>query len=88
MVLLVYSCIFLLAVGYLVVVGFSFGSGKPIRHILANSLLGFLGLLVVNILSYFTKIKIPINIFTVLGSALYGVPADIFFLIINLVFRS
>ena len=84
MVLLVYSCIIILAIGYLLIIGFSFGSGKPIKHILLNAIFGILGIFVVNILSYFTGIKIHINPFTVLGSVFYGLPADIFFLIMNL----
>ncbi len=84
MVLLTYGCIIILIIGYLLILGFSFGSGKPIKHILLNAAFGLFGLFAVNITSYFTGIKIPVNIFTVLGSTFYGIPADVFFLIMNL----
>ena len=61
-------------------------SGRFFKMLILNALLGFLTFVVINLLSRFTGFSIALNLYTVLGSALFSVPAVIFFLILPFVF--
>ena len=61
-------------------------SGRFFKMLVLNALLGLLTLIVINLLSRFTGFSIAVNLYTVLGSALFSVPAVIFFLILPFIF--
>ncbi len=58
-------------------------SKKPIRCFLLLSILGLACIVTINLLSGFTGVKIPLNIYTVATGAILGVPGVIGLLIIN-----
>ena len=61
-------------------------SGKFFKALLLNALLGLLTMTFINLISRFTGFGIAVNLYTVLGSALFSVPAVIFFLILPFIF--
>lgn len=61
-------------------------SGKFFKSLILNALLGLLTLTVINLLSRFTGFSIALNYYTVLGSALFSLPAVIFFLLLPFIF--
>ncbi len=60
-------------------------SGKPIRTVIFNAFLGIVTLAIINLTSDYTDVYLPINIYTVCGSAVFGIPAICFFLILKLI---
>lgn len=58
---------------------------KPLRSILLHALLGFAALAVINLTARYTGVKIPVNLYSVIGSGVFGIPAVCGFLILNLI---
>lgn len=61
-------------------------SGSFLKRILINALLGIMAFTAVELTSKLTGVYIPINIYTVCGSVLFGMPAVILFLILPFIF--
>lgn len=61
-------------------------SGKFFKAVILNALLGLAVFIIINLISRFTGFGIAINIYTVLGSALFSLPTVIFFLILPFIF--
>ena len=61
-------------------------SGKFFKAVILNALLGIITLVVINLISRFTGFSIAVNFYTVFGSALFSLPAVIFFLLLPFVF--
>lgn len=50
-------------------------SHRPLRSVAVNALIGIAALAAVNLTSRFSGVYIPLNIYTVPFSALFGIPA-------------
>ena len=50
-------------------------SRRPFRSALINALLGLAAVAAVNLTAHFTGVRVPINIYTVPGAAVFGIPA-------------
>lgn len=69
-----YILLFFIILFELVILYFAIKSGKFLKAILINSLIGILTIIFINISSKYIGVVIPINIFTVLSGAFYGLP--------------
>ncbi len=65
---------------------FSLLEKRPLYTIFMFMAVGVLTLLVINLLAPITKISLPINTYTVLGSAGFGIPGVIALLILRIIF--
>ena len=70
--------VYLLAYLYLLLL-----SGKPIRYLFFNAFISWWCFLVVNLLSFLTKIHIPLNPATVLTSGALGVPGTVLLILLK-----
>ncbi len=80
------SVIILISLSALFILIFSFLSKKPLKMLFLNLLIGLTVLALINLTEKYSGVKIPINIFTVVGSGAFGIPAIIGFLILPLIF--
>lgn len=78
--------IILLAVFFLSIVFFALKSHKFLKTMGLNSLLGLMILALIDLTGKFTGIYIPINLYTVAGSGIFGIPAVCGFLILQILF--
>lgn len=83
--ILIISAIAVLGISALILLLLHIRTLKPVRSILLHAGIGLAFLVAVNLLSRFTGIKIPVNLYSVLSSAVLGVPAVCGFLILNLI---
>lgn len=83
--ILIISACAVLSIAALIILILHIRTLKPLRSILIHALLGWICFAAVNLLARFTGIKIPINGYTVLGTAIFGLPAVCGFLILNLI---
>ena len=83
-----YFCLALISISFLLIFGFSFGSGKPFKHLFANAFLGYLALAVIILTEKFTGVHIAVNPYTVIGSGVFGIPAVCFFSLMDLILKS
>lgn len=58
---------------------------KPLRSVLLHAALGLGFLVAVNLLSRFTGVSIPVNAYSTVSSAVFGIPAVCGYLILNLI---
>ena len=65
---------------------FSLLEKRPIYTIIKFMVLGVAVLVLINITSPLTKISLPVNLYTVLGSACMGVPGVITLLLLKIIF--
>ena len=72
----------------LVLLIFAFKSGKPLRTLLLNALLGISVLILINLTTRFTGVHIPINRWTAGFSAGFGIPAVGLFVMLPLIFNA
>lgn len=68
----------------LIIILFSVFNKKPLRTLIFNAFLGLGIHIIINLTSYFTNIYIPLNLYTVVGTSVFGIPAIFCFLILNL----
>ena len=59
-------------------------SRRPIRSAVLNALLGLAALAAVNLTARFTGVYIPINIYSLPGAAIFGLPAVCAFVLIQM----
>ena len=50
-------------------------SHRPLRSMAVNALIGLLGIAAVNLTARFSGVHIPVNVYTVPFSAVFGLPA-------------
>ena len=81
-----YICIGVLAVSALVILAFAIKSKKFFKVLFLNAFLGVFFLAVINLTTAFTGVSIPVNEYTVSGSAVFGIPALCGFLIFKFIF--
>ena len=75
--------ILILLFGFIIIL-FSVFNKKPLRTLIFNAFLGVGLLAIINLTSFFTKIYIPLNLYTLVGTTAFGIPAVFCFLILNL----
>lgn len=61
-------------------------SGKFIKSVFLNALLGIIALAAVNCTHKYTGVLLPINWYTVVGSGVFGIPAVCTFVVMGLLF--
>jgi len=76
-------CFFSLS--YLIIIITAFYTGKSIKRLFLNGIFGLLILAVIDITAKFSGVYIPLNIYTVLGTVGFGIPAVIGFLLLPLI---
>lgn len=81
-----WATIILLAVSVLIILVFAARTKRALRCLLINSFLGISVFLILYFTKKFTGIVLALNVYTALGSAIFGIPAVIGFLLLNLIF--
>ena len=61
-------------------------SRRPFRSAVINALLGVAALAAVNLTARFTGVRVPLNIYTVPSSAVFGIPAVMTFVVFQFLF--
>ena len=79
------AAIAVLSVFALALLVFLLRSRRPLRSILLNAALGIGALIAINVTSRFTGVHIPINWYSVGGSGIFGLPAVLTLLILQLI---
>lgn len=82
-----YGVIVLLIITALLIFGFCLKGGKPFKYLLINAAAGIAAFAVIDLLSFFTGVYIPVNPYTAGGAAMYGVPCVIGFLVLPLILK-
>ena len=78
--------IILLGISALLILIFSLISKKPFKTLLLNVLIGIMVLAIINLTEKYSGVRIPINVYTVFGCAVLGIPAIIGFLVLPFIF--
>ncbi|MGI6279807.1 MAG: pro-sigmaK processing inhibitor BofA family protein [Acutalibacteraceae bacterium] len=78
--------IIILSIFFLGILLFSIKSHKFIKILLFNAFIGVCILAIIDLTAKFTGIYIPVNIYSVVGSATFGVPAVCGFLLLQIIF--
>lgn len=84
--ILKYSAIVLLSVSGLIMFVFAVKSKKFFKTVFFNAFMGLILLSIIDLTAKFTGVYIPVNEYTVTGSAVYGIPALLMFLALKFVF--
>ena len=84
--ILKYSILILLGVSAFIIFIFSAKSKKFFKTLFLNAVLGLFFLSVINLTDNFTGVNIPVNEYTVTGSAVFGLPALCGFLALKFIF--
>ena len=72
-------CIF-----FLVILVFHIRSRRPLRSILLHAALGILSIVAVNLTTRFTGVHIPVNPYSAGGAAIFGIPATVALIILQM----
>ncbi len=75
-----------LAILELVIIGLAVYSGKPIKRLVINAILGLIVLAIIDLTTKYSGVKIPINIFSIVGITAFSLPAVIGFLLLQVLF--
>lgn len=81
---LIYLTLILVVICVLSILIISAKLKKPFRLMLLNSFLGIAIFLILYFTKKYTEVTVAINYYTVLGSAIFGIPGVIGVLILNL----
>ncbi len=79
-------CLSLLGITAFMIFIFALKSKKPFKVLLFNAFMGLTLLAIIDLTSKFTGVYIPINEYTVTGSAVFSIPALCAFLAMNFIF--
>lgn len=77
--------IIILVVYVLLLLYFSYKNGKIIRSVLLSALIGIITFTVVNLLSGFSGVGIPVNAWTLGSSATFGLPGVLGLLLMRMI---
>lgn len=75
-----------LAIYFIIAFVFSLFEKKPIKTLFMFAAIGVVALILVNLTSPFTKISLPINMYTIISSAAFSIPGVITLLILKIIF--
>ncbi|MBO7520579.1 MAG: pro-sigmaK processing inhibitor BofA family protein, partial [Clostridia bacterium] len=67
----------------LIVFSLHIKSRRPLRSAGINALIGIAALLAVNLTARFTGVRIPVNVYTLPGAAVFGLPACAVFVLLQ-----
>lgn len=81
-----YFYIILIVISALLIFVFALCSKKPLKTLILSSAIGLVLIILINLTSKYTNVHIPINWYTCTGGVMFGIPAIIGFLILNLIF--
>ena len=84
--ILKYGGIAVLAIGALALLIFAAKTGKLFKTLILNAFMGIAVMAVIDLIAKFTGVHIPVNWWTVTGSAVFGIPAVCGFLILPIIF--
>ena len=84
--ILKYALICLLTITELVFLVLAIKSRKPLTVIFGNALLGIGAIIIINLTAKYSGCYIPVNLYSVSGAALLGLPAVAGLLIMNFLF--
>ena len=84
--ILKYGGIAVIAIGALVLLIFAAKTRKLFKALLLNAFLGIAVMALIDLTAKFTGAHIPVNWWTVTGSAVFGIPAVCGYLILPLIF--
>ncbi|MBO5019298.1 MAG: pro-sigmaK processing inhibitor BofA family protein [Clostridia bacterium] len=79
------SIIILLSVSAFLIMIFTFLSKKPLKMIFINILINLAVLLIINITTKYSGVRIPINLYTLIGCTVYGTPCIVGYLLLPLI---
>lgn len=85
--ILKYGAIAVLIIGALAVLVSAVKGGKPLKSLLLNAFLGIAIMAAIDLTSKFTGVHVPVNRWTVIGAASFGVPAVCGFLLLPIIFK-
>ena len=85
--ILKYGGIALLVIGARALLICSVKGGKPLKSLLLNAFMGIAVMAVIDLTAKFTGVHIPVNQYTVTGSAVFGIPAVCGFLVLPIIFK-
>lgn len=85
--ILKYGGIAVIAVGAVALLIFAAKTGKLFKTLLLNAFLGIAVMAIIDLTAKFTGVHIPVNQYTVAGSAVFGIPAVCGFLILPIIFK-
>ena len=85
--ILKYVGIAVIAVGAVALLIFAAKTGKPFKTLILNAFLGIAVMAIIDLTAKFTGVHIPVNQYTVAGSAVFGIPAVCGFLILPIIFK-
>lgn len=72
-----------LSVFALIIFALHIKSRRPLRSAGINALIGAAALLAVNLTARFTGVRIPVNVYTLPGAAVFGLPACAVFVLLQ-----
>ncbi|MEE1161043.1 MAG: pro-sigmaK processing inhibitor BofA family protein [Acutalibacteraceae bacterium] len=84
--ILKYGGIAVLAIGALAILIFAAKTKKLFKTLLFNAFLGLAVMIIIDLTAKFTGAHIPVNWWTVTGSAVFGIPAVCGYLILPIIF--
>ena len=85
--ILKYGGIAVIAVGAVALLIFAAKTRKPFKTLILNAFMGIAVMAVIDLTAKFTGVHIPVNQYTVAGSAVFGIPAVCGFLILPIIFK-
>ena len=80
------SFIILMAAYFIFLMYFSFKTGKTLKTLLLSLTSGVLAFAVINILSGFTGVYLPLNAYNLLSSSVFGIPGVLGLLFLRIFF--
>ena len=78
--------IILLGISALIIMIFLLLSKKPLKTLFINILINFTILFLINFTTKYSGIKIPINLYTLIGCTVYGTPSIVGYLLLPIIF--
>ena len=85
--ILKYGGIAVIAVGAVALLIFAAKTKRFFKTLLLNAFLGLAVMAIIDLTAKFTGVHIPVNQYTVVGSAVFGIPAVCLFLILPIIFK-
>lgn len=77
----------MIAVGAVTLLIFAAKTKRFFKTLLLNAFLGLAVMAIIDLTAKFTGVHIPVNQYTVVGSAVFGIPAVCGFLILPIIFK-
>ncbi len=76
----------MLSISELFLILLSFYSGKAIKRIFLNAIIGISAIILINITTKWTGVHIPVNVYSIAGTCAFSLPAVIGLLLLQIIF--